>query len=220
MITLESPKWVSLSTIYHHVLKRSPSPERAKIEISSARRSGLLHLRAEQTREHVARPELRLSPGEQPPHVEPTSAFDQPIPDGNYLTWVWERSYATRRVSSTRSFFEYSNIVGYRDEALALWPLHADASVVQRVPSRTVDPFRTGAPGRPSAKEVILAEAKSRLSSGEVVARLRGLAHFARELFDWWEQERKKYKTPGPAMTTGTIENIVRDIWRKAQVKP
>ncbi len=123
-------------------------------------------------------------------------------------------------ISSTRSFFEYSDIVGYRDEALALWPLDTDLSVEPRVEPPAVDPFRSGAPGRPSAKEVILREAERKLSSGEVVARPRTLAHFARELFDWWEQERKKYKTPGPAMTTGTIENIIRDLWRKARVKP
>jgi hypothetical protein len=86
MITSESSEWVLLSVIYHHVLKQSPSTERAKIEIASARKSGQLRLRAEQTREHRARPEVRLDLGEQLRNVEPTKAFDQPIPDGIYLT--------------------------------------------------------------------------------------------------------------------------------------
>lgn len=112
MITSDSPEWVLLSAIYHHVLKQSPSTEGAKIEMASARRNGQLRLRAEQTREHVARPELRLEPGVEPPKLEPTTVFDQPVPDGNYLTWDWERSRATRRESTTNSLFEYVNIVG------------------------------------------------------------------------------------------------------------
>jgi hypothetical protein len=219
MITSGSPEWVLLSTIYHHVLKRSPSSERAKIEIASARKSRRLPLRAKQTREHIARPELRLKPGDGPPDVEPTTAFDQPIPDGNYVTWDWERSCATRRHSSTRSLFEYSNIVGRRDDALALWPLGTDASVEPIVEPPAVDPFRTGAPGRPSAAGPIRAEAERRLSNGEVIPQPRGLARFTRDLFDWWEQERRKFNPLGPAMTARTIENIVRDLFRKAQVK-
>jgi hypothetical protein len=219
MITPESPEWVLLSTIYHHVLKQSPSTERAKIEIASARRNGRLRLRAEQTREHVARPELRLKPGGQPPKVEPTTAFDQPIPDGNYRSWDWERSRATRRESSTNTLFEYVNIVGHRDDALALWPLNTNTSVEQIGEARTVDPFRTGAPGRPSAKDMIRAEAERRLLSGEVVPRPRGLARFAQDLSNWWERERQKFTPPGPAMKAGTIENIVRNLWRKFQVK-
>jgi hypothetical protein len=78
MITSDSPEWVLLSAIYHHVLKQSPSTEGAKIEMASARRNGQLRLRAEQTREHVARPELRLEPGVEPPKLEPTTVFDQP----------------------------------------------------------------------------------------------------------------------------------------------
>jgi hypothetical protein len=219
MITSESSEWVLLSAIYHHVLKQSPSTERAKIEIASARRNGRLRLRAEQTREHVARPGLRLEPGEEPPKVEPTTAFDQPIPDGNYLSWDWERSHATRREPTTNSLFEYVNIVGHRDDVLALWPLNTNAPADQIGEPPTVFPFRTGAPCRPSAADVIVAEAKRRISGGEVVPKPRGLARFARDLSDWWEAERQKFTPPGPAMTPGTIENKVRDLWHKSQVK-
>jgi hypothetical protein len=207
-----------LSAIYHHVLKQSPSTERTKSEIASARKSGQLRLRAEQTREHVARPELRLKPGEQPPNVEPTTAFDQPVPDGKYR-WDWERSRATRRESTTNSLFEYVNIVGHRDDVLALWPPNTKAPVAQVVEPPAVDPFRTGAPGRPTGADAIYSEAERRISSGEVVPQPRGLARFAQDLSDWWERERQKFTPPGPAMKPGTIENRVRDLWHKSQVK-
>jgi hypothetical protein len=219
MITTDSPEWVLLSAIYHHVLKQSPSTERAKREIASARKSGQLRLRAEQTREHIARPELRLKPGEQPPNVEPTTAFDQPVPDGNYLTWDLEGSRATRRESTTNSLFEYVNIVGHRDDVLALWPPNTKAPVARVGEPPTVDPFRTGAPGRPTAAHIIAAEAKRRISSGEVVPQRRGIARFARDLSNWWERERMKLTPPGPAMKAGTIENKVRDLWQNSQVR-
>jgi hypothetical protein len=219
MITSENSEWVLLSAIYHHVLKQSPSTERAKIEIASARRNGRLRLRAEQIREHIADPKLRLKLGEQLPKVEPTTAFDQPIPDGNYRTWDWERSQATRREPTTNSLFEYVNIVGHRDDVLALWPLNTNAPAGQAVEPPTVDPFRTGAPGRPTAENLTYAEAERRISSGEVVPKPRGLARFARDLSNWWEAERQKFTPPGPAMKPGTIENKVRDLWRKSQVK-
>jgi hypothetical protein len=217
-ITSESPEWVLLSAIYHHVLKQSPSTERAKIEIVSARKSGQLRLRADQTRERVARPEIRLKPGEPLPNVEPTTTFDQPIPDGNYRMDL-EGSYATRREWATNSKFEYVNIVGRRDDALALWPLPTNAPPDQVVEPPTVDPFRTGAPGRPTAAKMVQVEAERRIFSGEVVPKRRGLAHFAQDLSKWWEAERQKFAPAGPAMKQGTIENKVRDLWQKSQVK-
>jgi hypothetical protein len=120
-VTQSSPEWVSLSTVYHHVLESSPSPERAKIDIDAARKNGQLRFRAEQ-REHVARPGLRLNPGEQPPKNEPVITSDQPIPDGGYLTWDWERSHATRTDATTKSLFEYVSIAARRHDVLALWP--------------------------------------------------------------------------------------------------
>ena len=58
MITSESAEWVLLSEVYHHVLAQSPSPESAKMAISTARKNGRLRLRAE-LREHKARPRCR-----------------------------------------------------------------------------------------------------------------------------------------------------------------
>jgi hypothetical protein len=211
MITSESSEWVLLSAIYHHVLKQSPSTERAKIEITSARKSGQLRLRAEQTRVHLAGPEALRN-------VEPTTALAQPIPDGNYRT-DFERSYATRREATSKTIFEYINIVGHRDDVLALWPPNTKDPVAHVVEPPAVDPFRTGAPGRPTSADAIYTEAERRISSGEVVPQPRGLARFAQDLSVWWEAERQKFFPPGPAMKAGTIGNKVRDLWRKSQAK-
>ena len=64
-----------------------------------------------------------LSPGEQPPPVEPKCTPDQVIlPDDKFSTWDWERSHAFRRDAATKSLFEYIEIVGNRDDVLKLWP--------------------------------------------------------------------------------------------------
>jgi hypothetical protein len=122
LITTASAEWVLLSVVYHYVLARSPSPESAKIAISTTWRNGQLRLRAE-VREHEARPGLRLGPGEQPPKIEPRRKMDQRIlASDKFSSWDWERSYATRRDASTKSLFEYLDIVVNRDDVLRLWP--------------------------------------------------------------------------------------------------
>ena len=122
LITTDSDDWVLLSVVYHYVLAQSPSPEAAKIAISTVRRNGQLRLRAE-VREHEARPDLTLSPGERPPQIQPKREPDQPILAGDeFGTWDWERSYATRRNTSTNSLFEYVDVVANRDDVLGLWP--------------------------------------------------------------------------------------------------
>jgi hypothetical protein len=122
LITTASAEWVLLRVIYHYVLAQSPSPEAAKIAISEAQRNGQLRLRAEQ-REHKARPHLRLEPGKLPPPISPNCKSDQPIlATDKFSTWDWERSYATMRDESTKSLFEYTEIVGHRDDVLKLWP--------------------------------------------------------------------------------------------------
>jgi hypothetical protein len=108
--------------VYHYVLAQSPSPESAKITISTAWKNGQLRLRAE-VRECEARPDLTLSPGEQPPEIPPKRKPDQPIlASDKFSTWDWERSCATRRDAITKSLFEYMDIVGCRDDVLKLWP--------------------------------------------------------------------------------------------------
>jgi hypothetical protein len=133
LITTASAEWVLLSIVYHYVLAKSPSPEFAKITISKARKNGQLRLRAE-VREHEARPDLRLSPGEQPPEIQPKRKPDEPIlASDNFSTWDWERSYAVRTDATTKSLFEYMEIVGNRDDVLKLWP-SAEATVTAERP--------------------------------------------------------------------------------------
>ena len=121
LITTASAEWVLLSVIYHYVLAQSSSPESAKITISKAWRNGQLRLRA-WVSEHEARPDLRLSPGEQPPEIQPKHKPDQPVvASDKFSTWDWERSYAIRRDATTKSLFEYMDLVGNRDDVLKLW---------------------------------------------------------------------------------------------------
>jgi predicted DNA-binding protein (UPF0251 family) len=120
-ITAGSAEWILLSVVYHYVLTQSPSPEAAKITVLTAWENGQLRLRAE-VREHEARPNLKLEPGEQPPEIQPKC---EPVLASDKLRhwdWDWERSYATRRDETTRSLFAYANIVRDRDDVLRLWP--------------------------------------------------------------------------------------------------
>jgi hypothetical protein len=120
LITAGSAEWILLSVVYHYVLAQSPSPEAAKITVSTARKNGQLRLRAEVS-EHKARPNLKLKPGKPPRKIQPKRKPDQPILASD--KWLdWERSYATRRDETTKSLFEYANIVGNRDDVLRLWP--------------------------------------------------------------------------------------------------
>jgi hypothetical protein len=137
LITAGSAEWVLLSVIYHYVLAQSPSPEAAKVAISGARKNGQLRLRAA-VREHEARPNLKLRHGEQPPEIQPKLEPDQSIPASDKLrNWDWERSYATRIDATTRSLFQYANIVGNRDDALRLWP-PAEMTVRAETPETAV----------------------------------------------------------------------------------
>jgi hypothetical protein len=79
------------------------------------------------------------------------------------------------------------------------------------------DPFRTGTAGRPTAKEIVLAEAGRRIRGREVLPEQGGLTAFSESLETWWEQERQTYKPPGPSMTASGIRNCgVRDLWNSA----
>ena len=131
-----STQWLLLSDIYHYVLTRSPSPEAAKLSINDARKNGQLRLRA-RLHEHQARPGLMLSPGEQPPPVEPKCTSDQVIlPDDKFSTWDWERSHAFRRDAATKSLFEYIEIVGNGDDVLKLWP--AEDGTTNPIPEKAL----------------------------------------------------------------------------------
>jgi hypothetical protein len=76
----------------------------------------------------------------------------------------------------------------------------------------TVDPFKTGAPGRSTVAHLVIAEAKRRIESGEV-PRTDSLEKFSQVLADWNEEERKREPTR-PSMKSGTIANRIRSLWR------
>lgn len=76
--------------------------------------------------------------------------------------------------------------------------------------------FQTGAPGRPNASHVVVTEAQRRIEKKEVVPEPGDLASFARDLVDWWEGERCKYKPPAPPLKSRSIENAIRALWNKA----
>ena len=137
LITAGSAEWVLLSVVYHYVLAQSPSPEAAKITVLTAWANGQLRLRAE-VREHVARPNLKLKCGEQPPEIQPKCKPDQPLLASYKLRhFDWERSYATRRDETTKSLFQCENIVGNRDDVLRLWP-PAEMTVRAETPETAV----------------------------------------------------------------------------------
>src|SRR3984893_7145240 len=146
VITPASAEWVLLSAIYHHVLASSPSPERAKIDIGAAGKDGRLRLRAD-VHEHRARPDLQLRPGEPPPKIEPIITTEQPLPrDSFFVPWDWERNRPFRKDAATKSLFEYVNIVGHRDDALALWPSldNADHRIAHLSPCKRSGGRRAG----------------------------------------------------------------------------
>ena len=114
-----------LPRIYHYVLARSDSPEAAKIVIHDAWRNGKLHVWGER-REHKARPDLKLKPGEKPPPQLPDIVPDCPLPLVSFLHWDWERGYAISRDPKSKSLFEWVGIYGNADDVMRLWPKKAD----------------------------------------------------------------------------------------------
>jgi hypothetical protein len=114
-----------LADIYHHVLRRSPSPEAAKIAISEARRDARLPLYCAERRERRAQPGLRLRPEDRPPELEPEIVQNCELPQGPFNHWDWERSYATSRDPQTHSLYEYDDIYANDDDVLRIWPLPA-----------------------------------------------------------------------------------------------
>jgi hypothetical protein len=129
-MSLPNTEWVFLAATYHYVLAQSPSPEAAKAAINDAWRSGQLELRCE-LRTYAHQPKLK--PENQPlpaitrDHVlNPDEAYRfkpwQPEFRLVLQPWDWERSYGSGRDRKTKEYFEYVNIVGRREQVLALWP--------------------------------------------------------------------------------------------------
>jgi hypothetical protein len=87
------------------------------------------------------------------------------------------------------------------------------------VEAQKVDPFRTGAAGRPTGGvDMVLREAARRISEGEIKPRRGGGVRqgFANSLHDWWEIERMKHDPPGPRVTSKTIYDRLSSLWNEA----
>jgi hypothetical protein len=72
---------------------------------------------------------------------------------------------------------------------------------------REINPFRTGAPGKPSAIQLIVAEHQRRVDSGEVID---GVGEEAEHLKHWVDVEYPD----APPITAKTIENRINEAHR------
>ena len=86
------------------------------------------------------------------------------------------------------------------------------AHFVEDAPSPTVDPYRTGAPGRPTSRGLVAAEFERRRDAGEV---LDTLAAEAKALQKWLA----KVHQTAPRMTDKTIKNVIRPAYRAHQTE-
>jgi biotin operon repressor len=80
----------------------------------------------------------------------------------------------------------------------------------------SVNPFKTGTAGRPTAAHYIRTEAERRLKSGEAAPKQSSLEKFSEDLAAWWDKERQRFSPAGPTMKAGSIRNSIRDLWHRA----
>lgn len=101
----------------------------------------------------------------------------------------------------------------YWDHVCEYWNSPAPAPAAK---AASVDPIKTGAPGRPTAMHIIIAEAERRIANSEVTPKLGDLAQFSRDLETWWKEKRHEYGSGLPVPTARTIEQKVRPLWHRA----
>jgi hypothetical protein len=127
-----------------------------------------------------------------------------------------------------RTAWPYLNFVWWRDSLLTeiepgvvwydvrVWPMNAEPTTAARpAPERPapLDPFRTGAAGRPTAIEHIEAEARRRIDQVEVTPIRGGLTKFAKVLEEWWGAKRMEFNPPGPKTGWKAIADKIRPYW-------
>jgi hypothetical protein len=83
-------------------------------------------------------------------------------------------------------------------------------ALVPATENATVEPFRSGFPGRPSSKEVILVEFERRITDREVIPRQGDLSTEAKYLAQWWTTAKPD---GAPAPKAGSIGNAIRERW-------
>ncbi len=224
---------MSLADIYRYVFSSGRTPEDAKSQILEEMRAGRLPNLVDRTILYFPRPEN--APATQLPPMQvsenkpmPTEVLTIGVDGRGSLHIDWRHSRATRRAGrdGERSWLriEFEGIQGSREHVYALWPAKSPdpqmpappiveskpGEVKDVAPEQTVDPYYTGAPGRPSAAHLVKAEAKRRIETGEVKPRRRGMAQFVEHLATWLRQAHPS----APPLTSKSIENTIRSIWR------
>lgn len=160
---------------------------------------------------------LALQDGELTARGAPALSFGglQAIPAGKWLDGLVDWRESTLRCLP----HGFTNIVIPRTDLLSLWPLTgaeqadaADPSAASSAGSRQsatmANPYRTGAPGKPTIRHLILAEFRRRARAGEVFP---SLSAEAKALADWAARAHPLAPTP----TVRTIENQIRDEYRR-----
>jgi hypothetical protein len=88
------------------------------------------------------------------------------------------------------------------------WRIVCDRRKVLPRKNAGTEPYRTGAPGRPTSRQLIEGEFDRRVAAGDL---LSTLAAEAQHLERWLRSDH-----PGtPSMTAHTIENTIRDKYRR-----
>jgi hypothetical protein len=78
-----------------------------------------------------------------------------------------------------------------------------------------IDQFKTGGPGRPTARDIICREFSRRLDAGEVTPEPKKLTNFGEAtMWPWWEA--KRVELGGPPVTSRVMANMLRGLWRAA----
>jgi hypothetical protein len=131
-----------------------------------------------------------------------------------------ERLYLTKSTSSSKPA-ERATVPDRQDNidsalAAAANTLSTATPAPVSVEAPKVDPFRTGAAGRPTGLDLVLLEAARRIREGEIKPRHGGRQSFADSLRDWWDIERMKYDPPGPKLTAKTIYDRLGSLWNEA----
>ena len=231
-------QWAPLADIYRHAvsasLSRRPEAE-IRSEIFEAMHSGRLpNLVKRAIRYPLASrselPPMKVTHNE----LMPSEVLAIGVAGRGSLHVDWQNCRATRRAGRARDRIEFDGIWCSRAHALALWPIEltpepvATAPVAempklieavptdepQVAPISAGDEFYTG--GRPSAARIVKQEAARRISDGEVKPQRGGLNQFARDLRSWWEKKRQSFEPPAPSMSIGTVENTIRDLWKRS----
>jgi hypothetical protein len=146
-----------------------------------------------------------------PPHVVAYCRFDPPFADTSddlpFGTDLYLRSFPYLDDEHWRNGFDDALIVGHDERWNRLMVPKAD---VRKVWPFNMQPRKSGAPGRPSAMDLVEKEFQRRVAAGELK---ETLAAQSKVLAGWLQDNH-----PGePPLTPKTIENKLRESYRAAR---